>query len=369
MLPPLRLTQPAQLGFRWRVARTGTEASRAPAASPICGWVVPNRLDNGIMLYDGDGSALGRFTPGTGEEPPQWFGAPGTNDPTGTVEDALVGRNDVIAGFARSLVEHGAGYLQAFCATVATAHASIAPRFAAADQALAVLVGEPLVLVQAEIDLLLLGLPSIDLSFRALRDDIGAEDPLQRTDKGITQVRFPVLLGNPPAVDDGLIGFYLPRADGAGADFNRFYATARGDHDAIARPAMDTITVVADPEATPVVVTMLVDPRCAVHATTGILPVKALAVPGEITTQGMAALDYTFLTGPLIVPPDAVSVPAPAAVGRWQWIGRVGDEWPRDPVVPFDPTAVPLVRQRIVDGWLKLDRSKAPSEQDGANTP
>ena len=38
-------------------------------------------------------------------------------------------------------------------------------------------------------------------------------------------------------------------------------------------------------------------------------------------------------------------------------------------MVPFDPTAVPLVRQRIVDGWLKLDRSKAPSEQDGSNTP
>ena len=69
-----------------------------------------------------------------------------------------------------------------------------------------------------------------------------------------------------------------------GTDFSRFYATPwrpRCDP----RPAMDTITVVEDPDATPLVVTMLVDPRCAVHATTGILPVKSLAVPGEIATR------------------------------------------------------------------------------------
>ena len=131
--------------------------------------------------------------------------------------------------------------------------------------------------------------------------------------------------------------------------------------------------VVAAHDAAPVVVTMLIDPRCAVHATTGILPVKTLAVPGDVTTRGMAALDYTFLTGPLIVPPDEVSGPTAGGGGALAVDRpRPLDEWPPPdgPLAPLDPTVIPLVpRQRIVDGWLKLDRSTDPAEHDRPKAP
>ena len=156
------------------------------------------------------------------------------DDATGTVEDALVGRNDVIAGFARSLAERGAGYLQRVLPRRGRdARARSPPAFAAADQALAVLVGEPLVLVQAELDLSLLGLPSIDMSLRALRATSATGDPLQRTDEGITQVRFP-RPARQPARGRRRAHRLLPAARRRnGAGLRPFYADRRGDHDAI----------------------------------------------------------------------------------------------------------------------------------------
>ena len=48
------------------------------------------------------------------------------------------------------------------------------------------LLGTPLALVQAELDLSLLGLPLIDMSFAALRGDIATTDPLRRADRALT---------------------------------------------------------------------------------------------------------------------------------------------------------------------------------------
>ena len=30
-----------------------------PAATPICGWLLPNNLDNSLMVYANTGQALG----------------------------------------------------------------------------------------------------------------------------------------------------------------------------------------------------------------------------------------------------------------------------------------------------------------------
>jgi hypothetical protein len=102
---------------------------------------------------------------------------------------------------------------------------------------------------------------------------------------------------------------------------------------------------------------MLVDPRCHVHAATGILPVKALTIPGDLVTRSLAALEYTFLTGPLIVPGNAFCAPAPAAPGGWSWIDRGGrgGDWREDRLGAMDAGLPPTGRQRIVDGWMRLN--------------
>ena len=113
LLPPLRLSQAAQLRFRWRIAgRYAGEASVAPAGSPICGWVVPNRLDGGIVLYAGDGKPIARFVPGADDDEPEWFGPPSADDAAG-LADALAPHNAVLAGFGLSLLNDRSRYLRA----------------------------------------------------------------------------------------------------------------------------------------------------------------------------------------------------------------------------------------------------------------
>ena len=47
-----------------------------PASNPICGWVVPNYLDNSLMIYAVEGQALGYI-----DEGGQWRTFPGNRGP------------------------------------------------------------------------------------------------------------------------------------------------------------------------------------------------------------------------------------------------------------------------------------------------
>ncbi|HEY7428876.1 MAG TPA: hypothetical protein VH682_31890 [Gemmataceae bacterium] len=77
--------------------------------------------------------------------------------------------------------------------------------------------------------------------------------------------------------------------------------------------------------AAPVFVTLVVDPRAEVHATSGILPVQSVAVESDQVADALAALDVTFLSGPVPGGIDQVRVPLPAfQAGVWSWVDRPG---------------------------------------------
>ena len=80
-LPP-RLVQPARLNFRWlaadgRDALSGNEPemNAHPETTPVCGWFLPNNLDNSLMVYDNTGQALGSIS----APERKWIPAPGTS--------------------------------------------------------------------------------------------------------------------------------------------------------------------------------------------------------------------------------------------------------------------------------------------------
>ncbi|MFN6274892.1 MAG: hypothetical protein ACK4ZI_19100 [Microcystis sp.] len=45
-----------------------------PATTPICGWILPNNLDNSLAIYDNQGKALGSIN-----QLAQWQAALGEN--------------------------------------------------------------------------------------------------------------------------------------------------------------------------------------------------------------------------------------------------------------------------------------------------
>jgi len=350
LLPPLRVTQPARLDLRWLSAHDpSAESSAVPISGPICGWVVPNHLDNSLMFYDATGAAIGSLTRSGDSTRTIWLNAPGTGTPATTMEEAFADRNAVLASFAFSIRDNGPAYIDALIQTIDRTKIFIAPQDEQQNLQTAVLTGSPLAIVQARTALQLFGNPSPDQSYDALQLDIDRGDPLQRTNHDFTAVRFPLLLGSLSQFDDGLIGYFL---DG----FTTFYAAAADGANAhIVQPQNDTLTVAAaDAGRT---VTMLVDPRAGVHAFTGITPVKTLTIPPDWTATAMRAMAYTFLTTPILSLESGVGLPIPAQVpnATWNWVAYGTDgTWTETAISDVNLHATLQTPRALLEGWMKL---------------
>ncbi len=116
---PLRLPQPARCNFRWLAANTGEqEMNDHPATTPICGWVLPNNLDNNRLIYDNQGKILGIIN-----ERAQWDSqAPGC--PNITV-DAIP--NPHLQRMVRYLANQGESFVANFISSLDAALANIDP--------------------------------------------------------------------------------------------------------------------------------------------------------------------------------------------------------------------------------------------------
>ncbi|HEU0016225.1 MAG TPA: hypothetical protein VFQ45_21275 [Longimicrobium sp.] len=354
--PPLRLAQAARLDFRWLSATDPAEESTSlPDSSPICGWVVPNHLDDSLMFYDAGGGSIGSLTPSGDGVAEVWQTAPGAGPADQSMDDAFAGANAVLAAFAKSVWDGGAGYLEALVATFDRTRTLISPGGYAQDRATAVLIGTPLAIVQASLNLTLQGLPAPDQGWDALRTDMAGGDPLARTTHGFPQVEFPVFLGNLAALSDGLVGFFTTDGDGA-VDFGTFWAgMADGSDPHIAAPTAQTLSVAADPDAAARMVTLLIDPRASVHAMTGIAPIKELTVSSDVYATALDAMTYTFLTSPVLVLPGGFAIPVPAeGGGTWSWVEYARGAWAEGGIAAVNFNATLQTPGQVAEGWLKL---------------
>lgn len=361
LLPPLRVAQGTQLMFRWLSASNSDNetASGVPETNPICGWVVPSHLDESLMFYDATGAAIGTLSRARGAGRPfVWQDAPGTGSPGGTMEQAFAGQNAVLAAFATSVVANGGEYLTALIRTIDRTRTFIAPGNYQEDRQTAVLLGTPLAITQATLDLDLLGMAAPDQSIDALLADLSGGDPLGRTTRGFTRVRFPVVLGSLERLNDGLIGYFL---DKSGApDFATLYAAQADGEDAhIVEPTVGTIALDASYGTAPTRVTMLIDPRCGVHAFTGIAPVKRVDVPPELYAVALANMIFTFLTAPVLRTSDRFAIPIPAeGNGDWSWVGLEANQWTGRNIEQLNASAILQPASAIVEGWLQLTPKK-----------
>lgn len=78
MLPP-RFMQPTWLDFNWIQARSGENCDFNLPDSPICGWMIPNYMDQSLLIYDEEGYMPGSLivTAFDGDRV-HWRNAPGT---------------------------------------------------------------------------------------------------------------------------------------------------------------------------------------------------------------------------------------------------------------------------------------------------
>lgn len=362
-----RLAQPARLSFRWQAATAGgpddglNEATSNTVAvessadkMPICGWLLPNVLARSLVVHDAAGQALGSFV--AGDVAATWR-PPAGGSPAPTVADITNPHlRRVVEFLQRGIKTEGGEFINNFMAVLEDGIDNIGGADHRGAQGAAALMGRPLAVVRASVDLQLLGVPAVDHTWEVFTRDL---DRATRSTADFTKVRFPVRIGEYGHLGDGLIGYWLERRDAAGhIDFvgsdggpGRFYApqsdyidteTIETRFEAMSDGAINFHQAIDDP---PQMLTLLMDPRYKVHATVGILPRKVLDIPMDQYTEALDGIEVDFLHAPLLTPAGRLELPLrPIPDFDWTWVELDGDGawrelYPKKRVAAVDVTA------------------------------
>ena len=363
-----RLLAPARLWFHWLSAAPATnfvEMNSHPATSPVCGWILPDHLENSLFFYDAGGAPIGSFGIEHGALTYRTRPGNAANPGDDLATDLGPPVNPHAAAFMRYVGGRSAAFLIDLMASIASSDGFINPANFAQNPSLAVLIGRPLALTRAVVGLETSGgvLPlsqasasASDAFPQAVRSnsyDYAARQQFGSANLG--GVRFPLRLGELANVDDGLVGFLL-EAPGD-APYSTLYAPAAPSSGAngVVQPTAATVQLALN--AAPTAVTMLVDPRAGVHATTGILPVASLAIPPDQYLQVMQSLAISFAALPVLAGRQGLRVPLPLESGyRWSWMSPPGGPPPVDqPANAANGLAVyDYTPQTLLEGWVQL---------------
>jgi hypothetical protein len=384
-MPP-RIQEPSRLMFR--LLDAGNDARDATKEhAPVCGWIVPDHLDEALEVFDALGQARGQLQPAEDGRTLEWQGVPGQPDPLGAPPRL---DQPQLEGFVQGLLAHGLRdrerlesddppsetALSALLRMVDATLWSTDPVGRAGNEHLSLLVGHPLALVRAELRLEVQADPLAPTAQGALYTEARAE--LERTP-------LPVRLGEVLALDDGLMGYFV------NDDYSRFYpihdslapqawpvGPGEGFLGSLARPPNTEGRSVRHPyiDRTPLVwirpgqrvrLTLVMDPRGAVHATCGFLPRKKIELMREHVAPALEALAFTFRVGPVLVDPETIRMPLPSEIsGGWSWVRRVNvTTWQEDPVVKASQDALlPDAPALLSEGWLKLSGSMVTTPEE-----
>lgn len=336
-----RISQPARLNFRLLSAMTGTQEMHSlPDSSPICGWLIPNNLDRSIMIYDVNGEAIGALTMNLSTP---WIPAPDSSA-AGFIDSI---KNVYLRKVARYLFEKQVGsindkdttddsFLDHFMKALNQANENIDPENFAEHEDLGILIGKPVAVVRGKLSFELESPPAVDNSWLQLSHELLGHG---RSSDNFTDVEIPIRLGEYKQLNDGLLGYWLETSDGGLGDY--YYSSEAGanadssivtyDEETSQEP-MNIYRTLADD---PFYVTMLVDPKGAIHAATGILPVKSVTIPKEHYQESLKRISVTFLTAPVISPSEHLKINLPVEGGyEWSWIERNTErEWTEIPQI------------------------------------
>jgi hypothetical protein len=345
MLKP-RLTQPSRLLLRFVDADDDSKVvGLATGANPICGWLVPNRLDESsrsIMVYDAAGGLQGELLLAGGQS--LWLPAPDQVPPSGQTQPPQLPNPHLQALVTCGQVQNGqpavmpAAALTDLLATINAASWAITPSGPDADL-LNVMIGFPIAVARAQVRLELNGNAATSQRWTAPDGDDG----------GITQVAFPVMLGSGDLPDDGLVGYFL---DDDPAHLSSPYGPSASGYVTTSPVSLS----IGQPKPKPL--TVLLHPQSQVHAFSGILPPFSAELPAANRVAPVRSMEVTFRAGPLLTSPTAVNAPLPAlSHEELAWLAYEGPA----PAVPLPLRTVDTAPRledmpaRAQEGWIRVD--------------
>ncbi len=379
-----RLAQAARLTIEWPPAghwrgtgETDSASQEEQEFNPICGWIIPNFLDEGLMIYDAKGYALGslqkvlreswrEFVGGIHPEQESfhWVDIPGSNPPQ-TITDPLGQKaNPHLRNFVKGLLSLTGGGGEAFLKLLedfSTAGGSGSSH----NLNLALLVGKPLALVRAALRL------EVDGHIARAQ----GWDAVQKEQTGeIEQLKVPVRLGDRRKWqdiwlgDDGLGGFFLNQdyshfypafgLRGRGNDTYNRYSWAADPSDPQDRSHLENLPKISIGE--PLDLTLLMDPSRGICVTSGILPRTIFHLPYGDVSETLENKQVVFYTGPVVSPESEkeIRMPQPSDIyGQWSWTHHPDVKvWREGSVIDVakEPGRFSDTPLQIAEGWLKL---------------
>ncbi|MFB5675796.1 hypothetical protein ACE3NQ_24955 [Paenibacillus terreus] len=322
-----RLVQGARLNFQMVAAEPEQDEHSEQYANPVCGWVIPNHMNRGLSIYDPDGSPLGHlrlWEDLQGKKIVKWEDAPKIKSSL-----ALSNIHTHLNRAIRGMVAAGGDEFATFLKVIDDTLWIIDPKGHETDQVLAAFMGRPLVLVRAKLSLELEGLPVYSA---------GSIYPRDRNENYLKH-KYEIKLGNLHLKQDGVLGYFL------GDRYNRFYSvyepnnhqsnfvqqigTKRSEHE-----NAHYIRLSFQESHNEAYITLLMDPFAVAHATSGILPVKDIALMEKFRTKALQNMEVYFSTGPLLTVQiveesngTSLLLPVPNSnKTKWSWIERSRDE-------------------------------------------
>ncbi|TAD86161.1 MAG: hypothetical protein EAY75_09350 [Bacteroidetes bacterium] len=330
-LPP-RLVQPARLNFHF-LEDGNKRMTDNPNTSPVCGWFVPNFLDENLMVFAANGQALGTLEKVIGWRDLPWE-VPHSDDPTKNIEGKVTDtsfrtviqkilENDRAS--SKTLQNEAAPntFIDAFLSALQDGLANIAPADFALQSAKVLLIGQPIAVVRVRAGLQIKGYPALDQSWRATLLDVQNTSEFSEGEDASflkREARFsgnwnlidlPLRLGEHLQLNDGLLGYWLetegslsnkffaPQANKDASEYITSYSdgftdTGRKDNNA------NSFIHKINPDGEELSFTVLMDPRGVLHATTGVLPTEVISIPSELYQKALARMMMWFETGPVL---------------------------------------------------------------------
>ncbi|MGW1738443.1 discoidin domain-containing protein [Nocardia sp. NPDC001965] len=288
-LPP-RLMHPARV--RLEPVPDGSE-------DPVVGWLLLNHIDRTLLVYAPDGAGLGELRVVGGGSTLAWNALP--HAPFARPDDRdFAARfpqlSRLLVALLEHCLEHGPADFEALLDLVDQTLDTIGDDTAVGD-GLPRLLGRPLLLVSAELELQLSGPPLTRPGWDHILDPPEEDYPT---------FTWPVRLGERDRLSDGLIGYYAGAEPGDEVSYSVLntvlppadsgYLRVIGNGDELALPAC----LPADPVRR--TLTLLADPQAAVHAITGILPTVALRMPADRIEAALSRIRAAFRLDPLLAP-------------------------------------------------------------------
>jgi hypothetical protein len=279
---------------------------------------LPDKLNKALHIYEQSGKHCGTLviTDSSGHLSQQklvWVHPPGLNEPP-AFKDSI--SNTYLAGFVKSFYNEGTDAVND-AKSLESVWKLCLKKMSFNDMAdtsnttaLGRLMGKPIALVRASLQLRLSGIP-------AQPQTQGHEITIEtlRVPPGLNEIHFPVTIGDSSRPGDGLVCFY---EDSSG--FAERYVPLGSD-------SRRNKFIKVEVNASPKFLTMLIDPYAGVNLNCGILPVKYVELPRQ-HLLGIKNLLTNMLVAPVLGDPRKPDIPVSTEPGMiWELVTKNAEKW------------------------------------------